>query len=549
LIFAFDYASPSVFESDRDRALLGMSANARRPVRFHARVVRNVPLLRFALRALGEAVWSNDAWLSEGEFTSWTLDPVITVHPDRIFFEAFSQDQSVYVMLIARPEMFAIEGGLVTGTTNVDFTAGLWGALNELRSSRETWLRVGAEGFEVKTKSAGGRFEQKVELPDSWVRGFLKVSGAMAMPGTRLTAKPADLLAAIRFLRYSKARMSPRALRYEFVPGEDARLVLEPWEQVVTLRGAEHHYAEPRVVRTWGRRRLKLIEPLLPFATGVDVYLKGRGLPSFYVVKLPDVTLVLGLSGWSEQSWTDAGGFELLETRVDESLTSLVQQVLASSLHATPPMLAATLQQRPEAVWRACERLCRQGRAVFDVESRGFRHRELFEEPVDETKLFPPDARMERARELLDQKAVSLTSCEPQENRKSRRFRNPADGALMVREIIHRDWRVTGAVGGQQTEIVVSDSGRVIFGTCGCPFFQDNLLGRGPCEHMIALFHSSNELRTDLPTSQAASGHVSPTRNRANRGGEEDEDGAADDSEDDQEDFDESESDDENERR
>jgi hypothetical protein len=59
MIAAFDYASPSVFESDRDRALLGMSANARRPVRFHGRVTRNIPLFRFTLRALGEAIWSN----------------------------------------------------------------------------------------------------------------------------------------------------------------------------------------------------------------------------------------------------------------------------------------------------------------------------------------------------------------------------------------------------------------------------------------------------------------------------------------------------------
>ena len=232
MIFALDYASPSVFESDRERALLGMSANARRPVRFHGQVTRNIPLFRFTLRALGEAIWSNDTWVTQGELMSWILDPVITVHPDRIFFEAFSQDQSVYAMVIANPEMFATEGEIVTGTTNVDFTAWLWGALNELRSSRETWLRVGAQGFEVKTKGAGGRFEQKVDLPDNWVRGFLQVSGAMAMPGTRITVKPADLLAAIRFLRYTKAKVSPRALRYEFTPGEDAQIVLEPWEHV-----------------------------------------------------------------------------------------------------------------------------------------------------------------------------------------------------------------------------------------------------------------------------------------------------------------------------
>ena len=238
MIANFDYASPSVFQSDRDRALLGVSANARRPVRFHGRVTRNIPLLRFTLRALGQAIWSDDTWASQGEFGSWILDPVITVHPDRIFFEAFSQDQSVYAMVIAHPDMFATEGEVITGTTNIDFSAWLWGALNELRSSRETSLRIGAEGFEVTTKGSGGRFEQKVDLPDNWVRGFLQVSAAMAMPGTRLRVRPADLLSAIRFLRYTKAKVSPRALRYEFNPGEDARIILEPWEQVIQLRGA-----------------------------------------------------------------------------------------------------------------------------------------------------------------------------------------------------------------------------------------------------------------------------------------------------------------------
>jgi len=38
------------------------------------------------------------------------------------------------------------------------------------------------------------------------------------------------------------------------------------------LRGAEHHYTEQRTIRTWGRRRLKLIEPLLPFATNHPAY-------------------------------------------------------------------------------------------------------------------------------------------------------------------------------------------------------------------------------------------------------------------------------------
>ena len=422
----------------------------------------------------------------------------------------------MYAMVVLNPEMFSTDGPVSTGTTNVDFTAWLWGALNELRSSRETWLRVGAEGFEVKTKGAGGRFEQKVELPDNWVRGFLQVTGAMAMPGTQLTVRPADLLAAIRFLRYTKAKLSPRALRYEFTPGEDARIVLEPWENAIRLHGAEHNYTEPRVIRTWGRRRLNLIEPLLPFANSVDIYLKGRGLPGFYAVKLPDMTFVLGLSGWIAQAWTDAGSFDLLgdTAPVSADLLAQVHQQLSSRFHASPKELATDLKQKPETIWRACERLCRQGRAIFDVESRDFRHRELFEQPIDEAKFFPPDERRERAKALLAKNAVSFARCEPQETRKVKKLKTP-DGPV-TREIVYRDWRVTGSVGSERnTEIVVGDAGRIIFGTCGCAFFQENLLGKGPCEHMIALFLASADGRKDLPTSIPTATEPPPSRRQA----------------------------------
>jgi hypothetical protein len=500
-----DYASPSALESEGDRALLGLTANARRPVKFQGRLIRNIPLFRFALRALGEVIWSNDHWGGQGDFMGAVLDPVITVHPDRIFFEAFSQDQSAYALLVADPAMFAVEGEVRTGTTNIDFSAWLWGALNELRSSRETRLRIGPEGFEVKTAGAGGRFQQKVDLPDSWVRGFLQVTGAMAMPGTRLTVRPVDLLAAIRYLRYTKAKLSPRALRYEMNPGADARLVLEPWEHAVPLRGATHNYSEPRVIRTWGRRRLSLIEGLLPFASSVDIYLKGRGLPSFYAVKLPDLTFVLGLSGWSDQAWTDSGSFDLLgnSTAPQTALLPKVLEILAARFTASPKALAETLGEPVTAVWSACERLCRQGRAIFDVETRAFRHRELFEEPVDEAKYFPPNLQFEQALAFQAQNAVRVSACEVQETRKQKKLYTP-EGPVH-REVVLRDWRVRGAAGTQrEVEIVVAETGRIIFGTCGCRFFQDHLLGQGPCAHMLALFRASAEARQDLPTSEPA---------------------------------------------
>jgi len=311
-------------------------------------------------------------------------------------------------------------------------------------------------------------------------------------------------LAAIRFLRFTKAKVSPRGLRYEFAPGEDARIVLEPWEHAVPLRGAEHTYHEPRIIRTWGRRRLKLIEPLLPFADSVDVYLKGRALPSFYAVKLPGMTFVLGLSGWTGHRWTETGSFDLLSDPqgVDPALVTQVCALLSSRFAAGVNELAEATGQPRAMIARALEKLCRQGRAIFDVETRAYRHRELFEQPIDEAKLYPPDPRRERAAKILASNAVRITSCEPQETRKARRLKTPE--GPQVRDVVHREWRVEGVAGDQEAvSIVVNDLGRIIFGTCRCNFFQEHMLNRGPCEHMIALFTASDSARRDLPTSTA----------------------------------------------
>lgn len=259
------------------------------------------------------------------------------------------------------------------------------------------------------------------------------------------------------------------------------------------------------------------------------------------MVKLPDLTFVLGLSGWTEQNWTSTGSFDLLSNTapVDTGLIELVHQQLVSRYHAASKELATSLNQKAETIWRACERLCRQGRAIFDVESRGFRHRELFEQPVDEAKLFPPDERLERAKALLARNAVPFARCEPQETRKTKKLKTP-DGPV-TREIVYRDWRVAGNVGPEKTEIVVGDAGRIIFGTCSCAFFQENLLGKGPCEHMIALFLTSADGRKDLPTSQPAANEAAVTQRPAQAEAEETEEGEG------EEDFDEEESDEKNE--
>ena len=114
MIFDFSYATPSVFESDRERALLGITGDARRPVRMHGRVTREIFTLRTALRALGEAIWSQDQWMARDDYLANVLDPIITVHPDRVMFEAFTCDQGAYVALHVDRDLFETEGEVIT---------------------------------------------------------------------------------------------------------------------------------------------------------------------------------------------------------------------------------------------------------------------------------------------------------------------------------------------------------------------------------------------------------------------------------------------------
>jgi hypothetical protein len=495
-----DYATPSSFQSERDRQLLGLTANARRPVKFHARVRRQAFPLRLALQALGELVWSDDSWMSNEEYQFAVLDPVITVHPDRVFFEAFSQDQSAYGCVIVDRELFEAEGEVATGTTNVDFTGWLWAALGEMRSRRNTWFRIEPAGFEVASVGAGGRFEAKVELPDHWVRGFLQLQAAMALPGTRVVCRPVDILAPIRFLRYTKAKVSPRALRYEFDPGQEVRVVVEPFEEVFRLKGTEHNYNEPRKTRTWGRRRLRLIEPLLPYADRVSVYLKGRALPSFYAVELDGITFLLGLSGWSAMCWTGSGSFDLLvdDSGIGADIIDRTLDFLRREFVADEKSVADLLHVSHTVASQALAALCRRGQAIYDVERRAFRHRELFETPIDEARLYPPDPRRKTAEELVAGGRVTVGRCEVRETTKTQKLKTP-DGKI-ERQIVYRDWLIVGTAADlatDSTEIVVNNNGRIIFGKCACPFFAENLLNQGPCEHMLALFRASDAQREE----------------------------------------------------
>lgn len=424
------------------------------------------------------------------------LDPVITVHPDEVSFEAFSKDESTYARLAAKYPLFDEVREFACGTTNIDFSIHLHHELERMRSYRQTRFEINPTGFSVAQISGEGQGEsihreKKIELPDSWLNGFLQVHGVMSMGMTHIQMAAVDLFNICRALRRRKARVSPRSLRYELEPGKRPKVVLEPWEQVIPLTGAEVFDGPKAVsIRTWGRDRFQVLARMIPICRRVDVYLAGYGLPSFYVLDLGAVTFTLGLSGWTDNDWTEGASFDLLTRQQDVTGTELmtVYESLHETRYATDQELSSRTGLNQEKCRSAASHLCGAGRAMVDLVNGVYRHRDLFSDPFT-----PKDAA----------KAVSAQAEEQNPDAKAARqiFEN-GDARFTARRPVSTGYKLTGSVKGGDGKRVrpllhVDFESRIVDATCTCPKFKHSKLTQGPCEHMLALRLLHMELLED----------------------------------------------------
>lgn len=413
---------------------------------------------------------------------NYIFDPVITVHPDEILFEAFSRDESVYAKLGASFELFDQVDEFECGTTNIDFSARLHRELERMRSYRPARFDIGPSGFAAAVEGGEGVVEKKIDLPDSWVRGFHQVHGAMAMGLARIRLSPIDLFNLCRYLRRRKAKVSPRSLRYQLTPGQPTKVVIEPWGDVIEFSPLSiYEGLKPAEIRVWGRQRLLLAERLLPICRSVDLYLAGLGLPSLYVLDLGPIRFTLGLSGWTDNDWakTHAGAPALGElSPITADQLTRVYDRLKSLRFADEEALAKSCGLSPETVRAAASRLCRSGRAIYDLAKRVYRHRELFPTPFSAKEAIqethspiadPQNPRELAAKLLFDRNQIFIIARRP-----------VSDGFKLSGNAGHDGKRV-------RPLLHIGHDRRVLDGSCTCRFFTDHRLTLGPCEHILAL--------------------------------------------------------------
>jgi hypothetical protein len=415
--------------------------------------------------------YSNYLWRHDQELWRQLVpcDPVITVAQDVTFFECFSADESSYGCLtVNREDGFGKSDSVQFGTTNVDYSWDLYHHFQSLRSYRQTRFSLDPEGFNVATAGASELREDKIDLPTSWLRGFMTLQSAMTMESQRISLPREAVYSILAFYKRNKPHKSPRAIRFEMVQGKPIEIVLEPWEKRITCHGPAYEGPPIEPIRVWGGRRLLVLARVLPLAERFDVHLLGTGLPHFWIAQMGEMQLTLGLSGWTTNDWTRGSAIDLLAPPAAPSpdLINNVAAILRQRQAAQLADLQAAASAGGNDVAAALRQLASSGQAIHDLTTGIYRWRQIMPKPLGEAEIGPEHPEMIGARQIMAKNRADLETRQ---------------------EAPHGGYILTGTVDNDPVEIMVDGDGRIRRGKCVCGYYRKYSLRNGPCRHMLAL--------------------------------------------------------------
>ncbi len=506
--FDLDYHGQSRFAPDDERVELFTAAN-RSDVGFRGKVREPIPM-REALATLYEIVKSDFRyvpkdrsaylawraasqresasrsafeqqkayfeWLRKNDPHAWLiLDPIVTAHPDRAMFEVFSKDEGTYARLDIDWAAFELDGDPKLGTTNVDYSKELFDGVLQMREGRSTTMAMSKDAFGLQTDNEGV-LEKHIEVPNSWLHGFLQVQSAASLASTSFELSPMDLYNVLRYLRlHADEKGKGRSIRAELTPGESPRLVLEPWELVIEADAPVYTGSTAEVVKIWGRRRLSTIQRLLPFVDKVDVHLIGSGMPGFWVFHCGPITLTMGLTGFVASNWSQAVHLDVMLPAHDSNdAYDKVVAALQERWVVTAEELGSELALDGRDVLSALQRACRKGLAFYDISAHSYRYRPLADQPIDDDTIAFRNPREREAHDLLEGHggSVKLTS-EIEVVGRGMEYHAKVDVEADQREY--------------ELSFQLTPDGRLYRPDCSCTFFRQHQMKEGPCTHLYAL--------------------------------------------------------------
>ena len=409
-------------------------------------------------------------WLFEHDRQSWIiLDPIVSVQKDGTFFEAFSGDESIYARVFLPHASLETKEKPSMGTTNIDFSLLLEREFERVRTYRPMDLTVGLKSVDFKTEAAVVE-EEKIPLPETWVRGLVEVQSVLALAPVTFEISSDGLAEIISRLQGEREKTGPRSLKFLLKPGEPVRIEIEPWGDVFADDWFKYEGPNSSEIRIWGRRRLFVLKNILVHADKVRVHFLGSGMPSFWTVVKDDIELTIGLSGWTSNDWASKAKFSSFipvanvdQARVDESLKLLTEKGVLSTSELSE-LTGMSISDTAAVL----QKLCLQGKAMFDPSRGVYRWRDLF--PTFDLYKDDDSSRESRAGlELMQSKAVSKTMDE------------------VKGEIRYLSASVKDKKGSFSPLMELDKDNRPKYAQCNCPFYNYHKLRQGPCRHMIAL--------------------------------------------------------------
>ncbi len=418
----------------------------------------------------------------------FVLDPVITVHPDQVSFEAFSVDESIYGCLSIELDEFEMLKEPKLGTTNIDFSAKLAKEMERFRTYSNVELSVNPEGFTVDTGITPEHIEKKIDLPDTWIKGFNQVSSAANLNGTTIELAPVDMYDICSFLRRNKENKSPRYMKWILEKNKPVRIVFEPFGKELTLK-AIYTGEKNREEKIWGRRRWLVAEKLLPLAKSFKVKLLGFGMPQFIIADLGKMKMTIGFSSWSSNDWVKGTAFNIMSGFIGEGNYEEVYSLLKKNRFMSINDICSELKDKKRNISiSGIGSLLKRGEGYFDAVNGLIRFRRLINEPLPE-ELYETTSTEMQVQKLLDlgMENFKIVMSESNEFIFANTFNIPNERYKNSQYRYYSDFNIQFYK--YDTEIVIDEDGQICKLDCSCGEFKRGPKNiSSPCPHILALY-------------------------------------------------------------
>ncbi len=406
----------------------------------------------------------------------WIFDPVISVHPDSVTFEAFSKDESVYAALTIDKDQFEIYKSVSYGTTNIDFSHQLGLEMRKITSDSNLEINIDPEGFLVQANEySEGHLEKKIDLPETWVKGFIKTSTVSALPGTELVLEPIDMYNLIYYLKKLKEHKSPRSFRFICKNKEPIKVLMEPFNILIPLTTI--YNGDDTEFRIWGRRRFLLLQRLIPLARSFTIKIIDSAFPILITADLPGIKFTLGLSGWIANSWSGDAAFSALSGSIGKSVNISIQNYLKLNRIATeldlkqkyPNLSITEIRDTINGIYR-------RGFGFLDPNYGKIRYRELFNIELPPKIVEPSIMELSAMKIIPYLRDFQISSKKIDEGE-----------SLFITQATFMEKSSAGNWKKLNLVLEMTETGSIENAKCNCRFFSKNELRKGPCIHLFAL--------------------------------------------------------------